>query len=577
MTAAVLIAPIAIRLALMSGELGVPDLRGLFADVVVCLFVTAILLLARRLALPLITLWCVLNYGSYEHVVALGTLPSLTQVGYLTDGTFLLGSALVPSQPLQLAGILCVSWLLVWHSKQTKVVGTAIAALVGLCALLLWPTNPEALTWRQTNVVAANVRWLVTPTTIASTNPPTTDSFYQRDLSGEPIVELGQARNVLLVMLEGLSGVHIGSIAEAHDIFIPVKMSRLDRVAQQNVLYTSFVAQQRQTNRGEYAMLCGDYPKLVATSVSPAKMTEALSHDSVPCLPNVLRDVGYETVYLQAAPLGFMSKDKFMPKAGFAHVHGVEWFKPPYAAGPWGVGDKPFFEQSLQMVRALTQRPKPWFLTLLTVGTHHPYVMPGGHGEFPAAADYLDEVFAPFLVELREMGVLDNTLVLITSDESVGLIGFRSSSLADTKVDDVTKKLTDGWGFLVAMLPTGEQARVDGDFMQSDLALSVVDYLGVQLGGFIGRSVFRSYDQPRPIVFGSLSRQIVVMRDGHHLLVCPANFEGCMTYVLLDGRLFSLDRVKVSTDPRKVELLRAVVARTDLETQQTRRETLYQE
>ena len=38
------------------------------------------------------------------------------------------------------------------------------------------------------------------------------------------------------------------------------------------------------------------------------------------CLPAALAEAGYATVYLQAAPLTFMLKDKFMPRIGFERV-----------------------------------------------------------------------------------------------------------------------------------------------------------------------------------------------------------------------------------------------------------------
>ncbi len=85
-----------------------------------------------------------------------------------------------------------------------------------------------------------------------------------------------------------------------------------------------------------------------------------------------------------------MSKDLFMPKIGFSQVYGEEWFSQAYARNQWGIDDRAYFEQSLQMLRTLQAERKPWFLTLLTVGTHHPYIVPisYGGGTFATAAAY---------------------------------------------------------------------------------------------------------------------------------------------------------------------------------------------
>jgi arylsulfatase A-like enzyme len=386
-------------------------------------------------------------------------------------------------------------------------------------------------------------------------------------LSGKPILSLGnRGQNVLLIMLEGISGVHLDAIAERHGVSVSVKMARLDRVARANVAFRSFVSHQRQTNRGEYAILCGDYPKLVTDE---PKMTELLESESLVCLPSVLRDASYETVYLQSAPLGFMSKDLFMPKIGFSQVYGEEWFSQAYARNQWGIDDRAYFEQSLEMLRALQAEKKPWFLTLLTVGTHHPYIVPNsyGSGTFATAVAYLDEAFARFLQDVRESAVLEDTLVLITSDESVGISGYRGwkQAGAGKGIDDLTKKLSDNWGFLIAMLPTGEQMRIDADFMQADLALSILDYLGLatRAGEFAGRSVFRSYDTKRPIVFANVYKHLLAALDSsERLSICPEDFTSCSTYSLPDGRLFSPNRTRRETDPKGVEFLKAMVARS---------------
>ena len=116
-------------------------------------------------------------------------------------------------------------------------------------------------------------------------------------------------------------------------------MPALGRIASDNVYFTSFIAQQRQTNRGEYAVLCGDAARFV--SAEP-KMSELVGHASFPCLPAALAEAGYATVYLQAAPLAFMMKDKFMPKAGFERVFGDSYFRNAWSSNKWGVDDRTF-------------------------------------------------------------------------------------------------------------------------------------------------------------------------------------------------------------------------------------------
>jgi hypothetical protein len=169
---------------------------------------------------------------------------------------------------------------------------------------------------------------------------------------------------------------------------------------------------------------------------------------------------------------------------------------------------------------------------------------------------------------LEQDRVLDNTLVLITSDESVGISGYRGAKRerAGEEIDDLTKKLSDNWSFLIVIPPTRERIRIDADFMHADLALSVLDYLGFaeQAEEFAGRSVFREYDEKRPIVFGNVYRLWLGTLDSSgHLSLCPEDFASCSTYALPDGRLFSPMRTRLDTDPMGVEFLKAMVARSE--------------
>src|SRR5690606_26296222 len=122
-------------------------------------------------------------------------------------------------------------------------------------------------------------------------------------------------------------------------------MPRLDALAaERGVSFTSFVAHRRQTHRGVYAVLCGDYPELTPTTSKATELAEAVTRT---CLPAMLRDTGYHTVYLQPANLNFMMKNRFMPNAGFEELHGHEHFSEGHAVNGWGIDDLAFYEQSV--------------------------------------------------------------------------------------------------------------------------------------------------------------------------------------------------------------------------------------
>src|SRR5690606_18357251 len=114
-----------------------------------------------------------------------------------------------------------------------------------------------------------------------------------------------------------------------------------------------------------------------------------------------------------------------------------------YLNFPWGKDDRAFFEGALNYVGQLQKQDKPWMLTLLTVGTHQPYSAPAEYLERydtpkQAAVAYLDDALGAFLDSLERQGVLKDTLVVVTSDESHGIDGVR---------------LASAWGFNLTLAP----------------------------------------------------------------------------------------------------------------------------
>jgi hypothetical protein len=213
------------------------------------------------------------------------------------------------------------------------------------------------------------------------------------------------------------------------------------------------------------------------------------------CLPAQMAKNGFSTNYLQGAGLTFMGKDRVMPLVGFQHVHGSEWFtEPDPYPFEWGVSDPSFFKGARQYIAGLRSADKPWMLTLLTVGTHQPYADASKDvaARYPnrrdAAVAMLDQSVAAFLKGIAEDGVLKDTLVIVTSDESHG------SPLADWM---------SSWGTGIVMAPEQDQLPrlKGGTYGMVDITASVLDYLGLSLPPTtLGRSFFRDYSEPREMV-----------------------------------------------------------------------------
>ncbi|MFJ2319697.1 LTA synthase family protein [Pseudomonas sp. NPDC087817] len=476
-----------------------------------------VILLHRRawwLALPVLLFWGLLAVATAELVSAVGRLPSPADLHYLFDPQFVensTGGGLAHPG----VGVTLLLALLVWLLTQFAGRGIARPALpralwAAPLALFaahwgvqnLWPSEEDP--WRAYNLphqlLATQVadvqiqaeEWL--DGDVEEVAPPMA-GLTDVDLDGHKLLTApGQARNVLVIALEGIPGAYIRANREAiGSHYQEDLMPRLSRWAERGMNTPDYVLHTHQTIRGLYAMLCGDYDKLNNGTPKGVEMLTQKERNQA-CLPAQLREHGFSTHYLQGAGLRFMAKDKIMPHIGFDATHGLEWFtNSNYLEFPWGKDDKAFFEGALDYVGQLKKQKQPWMLTLLTVGTHQPYSAPEDYLQRydtpkQAAVGYLDDALDQFLSGLERQGVLKDTLVVITSDESHGIDGVR---------------LASSWGFNLTLAPEHEQLpRLNaGVYGHVDLSTSILDYFDLPVPTALsGRSLFRDYDSGREIM-----------------------------------------------------------------------------
>lgn len=546
-------------LQLTSG-IRVADLRGVSGDLgASCLLgvgiAVAFMLPKRLFRFPVALLWffawILLAHGNFEHTKILGNTVSTAYVEFLFDATFVKGSALQLSSPWLLALSAVFGGVVLWRLSRERTSWKQALMVAGAALVLslfhrLLPVSGEVPSWRQNSFVLENLLWSANEEELVASDADLA-GYFPADASGELVRPQATGKqNVLLIVLEGVSGAYVDPVAEYQGFDGPrPRLASLSKVAASNTTFANFLTHQRQTNRGLYTLLCGDIPKIITAS---PKMTELGWGDAaLPCLPNELRNAGYQTSFVQAAPLGFMSKDRFMPRAGFDTVHGAEWFKSGGSAGKWGVNDDQFFQQSLRELERVKKDGNPWFVTMLTSGTHHPFNVPKDFESdyapktFAHSVAFLDTALARFLTEIETRGLGENTLIVITSDESFGLEG-------DLSADQMA--VAQAWGTLTLVFPDARKELVTETFSQADVAHTLLDYLSIRPPATMGgRSTLRHYAASRAIGFGNTYLRMVLGIDTDlRLFACNETFSGCRKYATdpdhLFGKLTTLGSVK---------------------------------
>jgi hypothetical protein len=219
--------------------------------------------------------------------------------------------------------------------------------------------------------------------------------------------------------------------------------------------------------------------------------------ENLPCLGDVLSQAGYRQTYLGGAGLRFAGKGSFLRAHGFDKVVGQEEWAAlglTQRPGTWGVSDADLLERSLDEIRSLRASGQPFGLTLLTIGTHLPgyayqECAPYSRSEnrFLNALHCTDQLIGNWVERLKQDGLLDDTLLVITADHHI----FPSPEMVELFGEAAVK---DRRLPLVVMGDSSNRqaaVRVGAGY---DLAPTLLDLLDVQHTArfALGRSLLRA-------------------------------------------------------------------------------------
>jgi len=502
------------RLVLIRNLVGAqPLLRMLFIDLCVALFIALLARLLQRIhisaAASLLILVSLLHIANLEMAIARNTYIHLADLRYAASVHFIKGSLLHLTCPWY---AFCVFLSTALHIVALANIGKNgplktkyLLPSLFLSLLSVSLLSPKQGEWHSSNLLLRSITHSLPRVGSSVLHKSESDSSI--DLPGLNQADWqhgnklyfrktpGTKRNVLFIVLEGIPGVYLKQVQEWTGVEYPIQMPALSRIAERSLIVPNFVTHNRQTIRGLYSLLSGDYCKLSLTTPKIYEYNRLAPESRSPCLPEILVQEGYTTAYLQAADLAYMSKDRFMPEAGFQRVVGKEYFQYQHVPFGWGPDDKAFFEQAADFIEQLNREVNPWFVTLLTVGTHHPgAVSEDWAAQFSnrreAAVAYLDRALGAFVQRLEQGGILDDTLVLFTSDESHGVTGQPYGRF---------------WGLAVACAPESYGVVNPGVYGLIDIPFSVLDYLDLtdRAFSFPRRSILREQRTERPILFES--------------------------------------------------------------------------
>ncbi|MBR1644741.1 MAG: sulfatase-like hydrolase/transferase [Bacteroidales bacterium] len=310
--------------------------------------------------------------------------------------------------------------------------------------------------------------------------------------------------NVVFIILESFSQEYMGCYNEG---VMPTRTPFLDSLAKHSAVCYSGRSNGKKSIESIPAVLAS-----VPTLMDRPFIMSDFSGDTMAALPLLLRRHGFRTAFFHGAYNGSMDFDKFCEKAGVQSYYGRDEYEatggvPADYDGTWGIYDEPFLQY---MVSQLDTFREPFFATVFTISSHHPYALPEQYkgrfadGEHPIlpCVEYADHALRQFFASASRRPWFYHTLFVILGDHPAqGL---------HRQYNDY-----DGW-YRIPMLvysPHFQHQEATHEVMQQiDLMPTVLDYLGIDEPAVcFGQSVLRreADDKGWQVVFGNGYHQLV--------------------------------------------------------------------
>lgn len=195
----------------------------------------------------------------------------------------------------------------------------------------------------------------------------------------------------------------------------------------------------------------GTHPSLEAilfsTPITPLTLGE-VGRKPIPwSIPKVVRDAGYQTLFLTSARSGWRDLNRVLAAQGFDEVVDANTLKQHYpdaVLGIWGVWDSYVFKylQKRLATRSADKTDKPLFVFVLTSTNHPPYDLPEDYQRLPrdmrqwrgeTSSDtlrlnldsyhYATDLLGAFVQDIQHGPLHGNTLIAATGDHNVRSFG----------------------------------------------------------------------------------------------------------------------------------------------------------
>jgi len=200
-------------------------------------------------------------------------------------------------------------------------------------------------------------------------------------------VEAAPRTNVVITFVEQLNHEFVSGVSGAFEGVMP----ELSALAERLSVVEHYYSTTAPTIHTLVSGLCSLYYPARGARINKGGNAQ-LSATPMSCLPRLLGEAGYRSLFVQGGSKAFSGKGPFLTARGFDEMHGLSELRarfPERDQARWGMYDDTLVdyvqEQILRLEQEATRDGRPYLLTMLTLDTHAPG-WPNESCEAPAAA-----------------------------------------------------------------------------------------------------------------------------------------------------------------------------------------------
>lgn len=272
--------------------------------------------------------------------------------------------------------------------------------------------------------------------------------------------------NVIVITLESFRASFIGHYGSVDGL-----TPNFDHLAKRYITARHFYANSNFTIKAETSIYCGIFDHNARVSIS-----ENTQKKNLQCLPEILRNIGYQTYYFHGNNGRFYNRSEYLPELGFDHLYfhadqpNARKDNRQYIG--WGLSDEDIYDIMLSTLEhrlnsnanptlgsTLDVAPeqmyqqaqaKPFFAGVMSLSNHYPFngklpIKP----PFPSSDEnieltdqqlfdnyrntvfYTDYALGQFWQAFERSSLYDNTMVVITADHGIWSFGKDESELGE--------------------------------------------------------------------------------------------------------------------------------------------------